>query len=93
MKLRVVRESLGGAPKPDQGIRDSLLETMTLSLHHEECLGNRQKRGGHSRQRKQNVLGHGSKGGHGICRKTEAAPILPVTHRKYTEERASAGDS
>lgn len=59
----MLRESLGGEPNPDEGVRDSFLETMICQLNLEECLGNRQEREGHSRQRKQQVLEHGSKGG------------------------------
>ena len=44
------------------------------------------RRGVHSRQQKQNIQGHRSKGGHGVFGETEAAPLCPVCHRKYLEK-------
>lgn len=58
-----------GTPNPDLSVRDSFPKAVTLSLNLKECLGNRQTRVEHSKQRKALVLGHGSTGEHMTLRK------------------------
>lgn len=88
----MLRESLRGEPNPDLDIRDTFLETMMYSLNLEECLGNRQERGRHSRQRKQQLLGYRGKGGYGILRKNGNRPNAFCDTQEVHRKRAKAGD-